>query len=64
MRKDVFRVNRRVAESELAVREIGQVVETSTLEHTVYNYKVVHIDDQDVLLERIRSEEWWKSKAG
>lgn len=45
MRNEVFRVNRRVAEAELGVREIGQVVKTSTLEHTVYDYKVVHIDD-------------------
>ena len=58
VRNKVFRMNRRVAESEDAVRAVGQVVEMSKLEHTAYNYKVVHIDDQDVLLERTQSEEW------
>ena len=53
MKQQVIRVNLRRAEKEFGITHLGQTIETRTLEHNPYHYRVVHIDDQDVLLERI-----------
>jgi len=48
-----FRVNRRYAEREFAVQKVGELIETRGFEINLHFYKVVHIDDQDVLFERL-----------
>ena len=50
--KKTFRVNRRYAERKFAVRKIGELVKTREFEIDLHLYKVVHVDDQDVLFER------------
>ena len=48
-----FRVNRRYAEREFAIQKVGELIETREFEINLHCYKVVHIDDQDVLFERV-----------
>ena len=54
MEQRVTRMNLRRAEKEFGVTHLGQIIKTRALEHNLYSYRVVHIDDQDVLLERER----------
>ena len=61
--RKVFRVNRRYAESRFGVACVSQVIETRDLEHDFCTYVVVHIDDQDVLLERERVDVLSKNKV-
>jgi len=51
--KETFRINRRYAEREFAVQKVGELIETRGFEINLHWYKVVHIDDQDVLFERL-----------
>ena len=48
----VIRINLQRGKREFEVTQVGQTIKTRTLEHNPYVYKVVHIDDQDILLER------------
>jgi len=48
-----FRVNRRYAEREFAVQKVGESIKTREFETNLHLYKVVHMDDQDVLFERV-----------
>ena len=52
-KQKTFRVNRRYAEREFAVQKVGELIETREFEINLHLYKVVHIDDQDVLFERV-----------
>ncbi len=45
-----FRVNRRYAERKFAIQKAGELIETREFEINLHLYKIVHIDDQDVLL--------------
>ncbi len=53
MEKKVFRINRVTGTVDFKICEVGQVIKTNRFEADTYQYRVVHIDDQDVLLERI-----------
>ena len=52
-KQKTFRVNRRYAEREFAVQKVGELIETREFEINLHLYKIVHIDDQDVLFERV-----------
>jgi len=52
-KQKTFRVNRRYAEREFAVQKVGELIETREFEINLYWYKIVHVDDQDVLFERV-----------
>jgi hypothetical protein len=53
MTKDkLIRTNLRHGEKEFGITHVGQTIETHALEHNPHRYRVVHIDDQDILLER------------
>ncbi|GAI81094.1 unnamed protein product, partial [marine sediment metagenome] len=41
-------------EREFAVQKVGELIETRGFEINLHWYKVVHIDDQDVLFERVK----------
>ena len=58
MEQRVIRMNLRYAEKEFGVMHLGQTIKTRTLEHNPYHYRLVHIDDQDVLLERTMVPAW------
>ena len=53
-KRKTFRVNRRYAEREFAVQKVGELIETRGFEINLHLYKIVHIDDQDVLFERVK----------
>ena len=53
-KQKTFRVNRRYAEREFAVQKVGELIKAREFEINLHLYKVVHIDDQDVLFERVR----------
>ena len=53
-KQKTFRVNRRYAEREFAVQKVGELIKTRGFEINLNLYKVVHIDDEDVLFERVR----------
>ena len=53
-KQKTFRVNRRYAEREFAVQKVGELIETRGFEINLHLYKIVHIDDQDVLFERVK----------
>ncbi len=59
MDKRVFRVNRITGTADFKIYEVGQVIKTNRFETNTYQYRVVQIDDQDVLLERIE----WKNSC-
>ena len=52
-KQKTFRVNRRYAERKFAVQKVGELIKTREFEINLHCYKVVHIDDQDVLFERL-----------
>ena len=52
-KQKTFRVNRRYAEREFAVQKVGELIEMRGFEINLHWYKIVHIDDQDVLFERV-----------
>jgi len=52
-KQKTFRVNRRYAEREFAVQKVGELIKTRGFEINLHMYKVVHIDDQDILFERV-----------
>jgi len=52
-KQETFRVNRRYAEREFAVQKVGELIKTRGFEINLHLYKVVHIDNQDVLFERV-----------
>ena len=53
-KQKTFRVNRRYAEREFAVQKVGELIETREFEINLHWYKIVHIDDQDILFERVK----------
>jgi len=53
-KQKTFQVNRRYAERKFAVQKVGQLIKTREFEINLHWYKVVHIDDQDVLLDRVK----------
>jgi len=56
-KQKTFRVNRRYAEHEFAVQKVGELIEARGFEINLHCYKIVHIDDQDVLFERASNVE-------
>ena len=52
-KQETFRVNRRYAEREFAVQKVGESIKTRGFEVNLHLYKVAHIDNQDVLFERV-----------
>ena len=52
-KQKTFRVNRRYAEREFTIQGVGELIETRGFEINLHWYKIVHIDDQDVLFERV-----------
>ena len=53
-KQETFRVNRRYAEREFAVQKLGELIRTREFEINLHWYKIVHIDAQDVLFERVK----------
>jgi len=53
-KQKTFRVNRRYAERKFAVQKVGELIKTREFEINLHLYKIVHIDDQDVLFERVK----------
>ena len=52
-KQKTFRVNR-YAEREFAVQKVGELIKTRVFEINLHLYKIVHIDDQEVLFERVK----------
>ncbi len=50
--QQVLRTNLRHGEKGFGITHVGQTIETYALENNFHRYRVVHIDDQDILLER------------
>ncbi|MBA7671448.1 hypothetical protein ES703_79606 [subsurface metagenome] len=53
-KQKTFRVNHRYAEREFAIQKVGELIKTRGFEINLHLYKVVHIDDQDILFERVK----------
>lgn len=56
-KQKTFRVNRRYAQREFAVQKVGELIKTREFGTNLHLYKIVHIDDQDVLFER-ENNDW------
>ena len=53
-KQKTFRVNHRYAEREFAIQKVGELIKTRGFEINSHWYKVVHIDEQDILFERVK----------
>ena len=53
MKGRIIRISLMPAQNKYKITHVCQVIRTDDFEVNTYDYKVVHIDDQDVLLENI-----------